>query len=48
MQKFKVERSEVEKALEDGDYNNSLAVSYRLVMDNMRIEEDPATKESRQ
>ena len=46
-QKFKVEPSEVEEALNNGDYHSPLAVAYRLIMDNKRIEEDSSLKESR-
>ena len=46
-QKFKVEPSEVEEALNNGDYHSPLAVAYRLIMDNKRIEEDATIKECR-
>jgi len=46
-EKFKVESSEVEEALNNCDYHNPYAVAYRLIMDNKRIDEDAAAKECR-
>ena len=45
LQKFKVERHEVEEALNSGDYNNHLAIAYRLIMDNKRIEDETTIEE---
>merc|ERR1711962_1470888 len=44
-EKFKVERSEVEEILEEGDYQNPLAIAYRLIIDNKRIEGEHAMEE---
>ena len=44
-QKFKVERGEVEEALNSGDYHNHLAIAYRLIMDNKRIEDETTIEE---
>jgi len=46
-EKFKVDRTEVVEALEQGDYHNHLAVAYRLTVDNMRMEDDPSQAETR-
>ena len=45
IQKFKVDRSEVEEALNSGDYHNHLAIAYRLIMDNKRIEDETTIEE---
>ena len=45
MQKFKVDQSEVEDALNNGDYHNHLAIAYRLIIDNKRIEDETTIEE---
>lgn len=42
MQKFGVEASEILSAIEEGDVSNPLAIAYRLIVDNKRIEDDQA------
>lgn len=44
-EKFSVEPKEVEDILESGDYQNPLAIAYRLIIDNKRIEEEHSIEE---
>ena len=38
--KFGVEAAEILTAIEEGDVSNPLAIAYRLIIDNKRIEDD--------
>ena len=44
-EKFSVQPKEVEEILEEGDYQNPLAIAYRLIIDNKRIEGEHAMEE---
>ena len=44
-EKFSVESCEVEELLQNGDYTNPLAIAYRLIIDNKRIEGEHAIEE---
>ena len=44
-EKFSVEAREVEELLQNGDYTNPLAIAYRLIIDNKRIEGEHAIEE---
>jgi len=44
-QKFGVTAAEVEETLESGDYQNHLAIAYRLIIDNKHMEEKHAIEE---
>ncbi len=44
-EKFSVKAKEVEEILESGDYQNPLAIAYRLIIDNKRIEGEHAMEE---
>jgi len=44
-EKFSVQPREVEEILEEGDYQNPLAIAYRLIIDNKRIEGEHAMEE---
>jgi len=44
-EKFSVQPKEVEEILEEGDYQNPLAIAYRLIVDNKRIEGEHAMEE---
>ncbi len=44
-QKFGVTAAEVEETLEGGDYQNHLAIAYRLIIDNKHMEEKHAIEE---
>lgn len=46
-EKFSVQPSEVKEILENGDYQNPLAIAYRLIIDNKRIEGEHAMEEFR-
>lgn len=43
--KFGVEASEIIEALEEGDNANPLAIAYRLIIDNKRLEDEHAIEE---
>merc|ERR1712004_113228 len=44
-EKFSAEAREVEDLLQNGDYQNPLAIAYRLIIDNKRIEGEHAIEE---
>lgn len=44
-EKFGVTAAEVEETLESGDYQNHLAIAYRLIIDNKHMEEKHAIEE---
>ena len=44
-EKFSVQPREVEEILDSGDYQNPLAIAYRLIIDNKRIETEHAMEE---
>jgi 5'-AMP-activated protein kinase catalytic alpha subunit len=44
-EKFSVETKEIEDILDEGDYQNPLAIAYRLIIDNKRIEGEHAIEE---
>jgi len=44
-EKFSVEPKEIEDILQNGDYQNPLAIAYRLIIDNKRIEEEHTMEE---
>ena len=44
-QKFGVDASEIIKVLEDGEHQDPLAIAYRLIIDNKRIDNEAALSE---